>query len=246
LTFRLESGASENPLPPPTEVDALKLPDSVPLTVVIPARNEEDGLPRVLEDLARQPLPAGTEVVVVNDGSTDRTEEIAQKAGARTISLTGVGYGAALKAGFRAAHGTWLAFLDADGTYPPATLIDLWKARDGEGRRMILANRFTQRSCMPMERRIGNRIFARLASFRVGQRIPDLCSGQRLFPAALLPEILDLPDGLDFSPAMTLRFMARGYELLWVDTAYHDRLGESKLSVVADGFRFLRTILHYS
>jgi len=218
----------------------------VPLSVVIPARNEEEGLPGVLADLARQPLPAGTEIVVVNDGSTDGTRAVAEQSGAHVLNLSGNGYGGALKAGFQAARGEWLAFLDADGTYPPATLVRMWEARRREGGCMLLANRFTSSNRMPVERKIGNRAFCLLASLLTRRAIPDLCSGQRLFPRNLVGELLDLPDGLDFSPAMTLHFAARGHQLSWIDTAYADRVGKSKLSVVADGWQFLRTILRYS
>ncbi len=220
-------------------------PDEIPLSLVIPARDEEKGLSIVLADLAKQPLPEGTEILVVDDGSRDRTADMAREAGARVLTLPGSGYGAALKAGFRAARGDWLSFMDADGTYPTATLLKLWECRS-KASGMIIANRITKQNRMPFERKIANRFFNLIASLRLGRRIPDLCSGERLFPKRLLHEVLDLPDGLEFSPALTIRFLKRGHEVRWVDSPYHERVGISKLSILKDGPRFLKVILLHS
>ncbi len=212
-----------------------------PLSVVIPARDEEAGLPEVLTDLGQQPLPEGTEILVVDDGSRDRTAAVAEESGAQVLSIEGRGYGGALKAGFAAARGEWLAFLDADATYPAATLVELWDAKS-EASGMLLANRFSDQNHMPWTRRIGNRVLSRIAALHTRCPIPDLCSGERLFPRRLLHKLDDLPNGLEFSPALTVRFLKRGYRVEWLSSPYHDRVGRSKLSIGLDGYRFLKAI----
>lgn len=220
-----------------------KLSTNETLSIVIPARDEADGLPGLLRDLADLALPPGTEIIVVDDGSTDGTGDIARRADVRVLRLEGAGYGGALKAGFKAASGDWLTFLDADSTYPAATIPRLWTGRGAGG--MLMACRFTEANRMPWIRRIGNRVFSVFASLLSGQRVRDLCSGQRIFRRALVEKFDHLPDGLDFSPALTLWAIARGEHVRWIDTAYHDRTGSSKLTIVGDGFRFASAIVRY-
>ena len=146
-------------------------------------------------------LPPNTQILVVDDGSEDQTAAAALREGAELLSLEGRGYGGALMAGFHAAAGNWLTFLDADGTYPAETTARLWDCRDTAD--MVMANRLTRDSWMPWIRKVGNRVFNTLAGWRAHQSVHDLCSGQRLFHRALLPYLQDLPSGLDFSPALT-------------------------------------------
>jgi len=106
------------------------------LSVVIPALNEEDGIADIVrrvfavESSLKEAGVQGLEVIVVDDGSKDRTAEIAGSLpGVRLVRHGGNrGYGAAIKTGFRHAHGDLLAFLDADGTYPPERLPELCSA----------------------------------------------------------------------------------------------------------------------
>ena len=121
------------------------------LSVVIPALNEEDGIAAIMQRVlaVRPQLPAvgvdDLELIVVDDGSTDRTAEIVQSTLGATLVQHPVnkGYGAALKTGFRAAHGELLAFLDADGTYPPEYFPQLCQTllQPGEGIDIVVGSR---------------------------------------------------------------------------------------------------------
>lgn len=212
-----------------------------PLSVVLPAKDEAAALPGVLAAFRRAGLPRGWQGLLVDDGSVDGSGALARKAGWRVLRTPGLGYGGALQAGFARAQGEWVAFLDADGTYPPEALAGLWRARPAGG--MALMDRFGPGNRMPWVRRMGNRAFSLLASAKLARRIPDLCTGQRLFHRSLIPLAQGLPRGLDFSPAFTLAVARSGARLRWVRAPYAERVGESKLGVWADGWRFLGVVL---
>ena len=222
------------------------------LTVVIPALNEEHGIDAILERVLGQRgelAKAGIrelEVIVVDDGSKDKTADRIRAYGdVRLIQHpTNRGYGAALKTGFNAATGDLLAFLDADGTYPPESFPTLCRALGEHGADLIIGSRMLSgESEMPLVRRVGNTIFAALLSVVGSRRISDSASGMRVFRRELLSTLYPLPDGLDFTPAMSTRAVYEGLTMVEVPIAYKERIGRSKLNPLKDGVRFLRSIL---
>lgn len=221
------------------------------LSVVIPAYNEQDGIAQIIERVhsARAPLEAAgiaLEILIVDDGSKDKTAELALGcADTRVIRhLVNRGYGAALKTGFRHANGEYLAFLDADGTYPPEALPEMCKALVRQGADLVVGSRMSgAASEMPLTRRVGNLAFARMLSVLSGVRVQDSASGMRLIRREILPELYPLPDGLDFTPAMTTRALNEQLKIVEFPIAYAERIGRSKLSVVRDGMRFTNTIV---
>jgi glycosyltransferase involved in cell wall biosynthesis len=221
------------------------------LTVVIPAYNEEEGITAILEQLSaqREPLAAvgvrDLEILVVDDGSRDGTAEIVEAfPGVRLVRHgTNRGYGAALKTGFQAATHEWLAFMDADGTYPPEALPLLCRTAQAGDTDLIIASRMSgERSEMPKVRRLGNLIFARMLSVVANQHVSDSASGMRLFHRDLLALMAPLPDGLHFTPAMSTVAVHENLRIREVPIAYKERAGRSKLGVVRDGWRFFWAI----
>ncbi len=222
------------------------------LSVVIPALNEEDGIQNVMARVLsirpklREVGIEDLELIVVDDGSVDRTAElVAATDGVRLIRhRTNCGYGAALKTGFAAARGEWIGFLDADGTYPPEhfpTLCHVALTQDADiviGTRMAGAN-----SQMPPVRRLGNRIFATLVSLLSAQHITDSASGMRVFKKSILERLYPLPDGLNLTPVMSVRALHEQLKMVEVPIPYSERLGRSKLSVMRDGIRFTQSIV---
>jgi len=221
------------------------------LSVVIPAFNEEGAIAAILERVlaVRGELSSGgvepVDVIVVDDGSSDRTaEHVAQVDGVCVVRHDcNRGYGAALKTGLSQAPGELLAFLDADGTYPPEQLPQLCRAVL-DGADMAIGSRMGgMDSRMPLSRFIGNRLFAVLVSLLSNQRVRDCASGMRVFRRSLLPRLYPLPDGLDFTPIMSVRALHEGLRVAEIPIPYGERVGRSKLSILRDGLRFAESIV---
>ncbi|MGZ9236068.1 MAG: glycosyltransferase family 2 protein, partial [Anaerolineales bacterium] len=188
------------------------------LSIVIPAYNEENGIKEIatrvlaIEPALREIGMEGLELLVVDDGSKDRTAEVAS-------SIPGVhlirhprnkGYGAALKTGFSKATGGLIAFLDADGTYPPEYFPKLCCAAMN-GADLVIGSRMAgEASQMPLTRRVGNFFFATLLSLLGRQKVTDSASGMRVFKREILERIYPLPDGLNLTPVMSTRALHEG------------------------------------
>ncbi len=221
------------------------------LSVVIPAYNEEKGI----EIIARRVLAIEPELkkanvdrlelIVVDDGSKDRTAEIAGSIeGVRLICHPrNRGYGGALKTGFNSAQGELVGFLDADGTYPPEYFPRLCE-EVLKGADIVIGSRMAGAdSKMPATRRLGNLIFARLLSVVGRQKVTDSASGQRVFRRDILERMLPLPNGLNLTPVQSARVIHEGMKVVEVPIPYSERVGRSKLSVFRDGRVFLQSIL---
>jgi len=221
------------------------------LSLVIPAYNEEDGIADIVERVlatkpALQASGAGLELIVVDDGSRDQTAAIAGTyPEVRLVRhRTNYGYGAALKTGFARAQGTWLGFLDADGTYPPEYFPALVAASQEQGADLVIGSRMAgSESEMPLSRRVGNLFFATLVSLIGNHHISDSASGMRIIRRAVLPRLYPLPDGLNFTPVMSTRAIHEELKMVEVPIPYAERVGRSKLTIVGDGIRFLQSIV---
>ena len=222
------------------------------LSIVIPAYNEEDSVDDILKRcldaravLMREAGLSAVEVVLVDDGSRDKTREKAAKwkEAKLVIHEKNKGYGAALMTGFRASSGDYLSFLDADGTCDPLAFKGLILALRAAKADMAVGARLHAGSEMPFIRTVGNRLYALLLRSLTGVRMTDTASGMRVFKRALLARLAPLPTGLHFTPAMTARVACMGATLVEHPIPYSERVGQSKLSVIQDGVRFLRVIL---
>lgn len=222
------------------------------LSIVIPALNEEQAIGATIErslaareHITRNSPVEEVELIVVSDGSTDRTVEIA--AGYEDLQLIvferNRGYGAAIKKGFEVSTGDLVAFLDADGTCDPRFFAELCRALVDEGAAVAIGSRLGPQSKMPKLRRIGNRIYALILSALSNRVVTDTASGMRVIRRDALQRLYPLPDGLNFTPAMSARvLMDERLRIVERPMAYEERIGDSKLHVVRDGLRFLRTI----
>jgi len=222
------------------------------LSIVIPAYNEEDSVDAILKSCldARVALIKGcglsaVEVVIVDDGSRDKTREKASRwtEAKLVVHERNKGYGAALMTGFRVSSGDLLSFLDADGTCDPLAFEGLIKALREAKADMAVGARLHAGSEMPFIRTVGNRLYASLLRGLTGVRLSDTASGMRVFKRSLLPRLSPLPTGLHFTPAMTARVACMGGKFVEHPIPYSERVGQSKLSVLGDGVRFLRVIL---
>lgn len=221
------------------------------LSVVIPAYNEEDGITEIATRvLAVAPdlKKAGVEemeLLVVDDGSRDKTAEVASNIKGVTLVRhpKNKGYGAALKTGFAQAKGELIGFLDADGTYPPEYFPKLCQSAL-RGAELVIGSRMAgEKSEMPLVRRIGNFFFATLLTILGRQKVTDSASGMRVFRREILEHIYPLPDGLNLTPVMSTRALHEGIKIEEVPIPYSERVGRSKLSAIRDGRIFLQSMV---
>jgi glycosyltransferase involved in cell wall biosynthesis len=229
----------------------MKNKKDVILSVVIPAYNEEHGITeianRVLSvraDLKKAGV-SQLELLVVDDGSKDRTAQVAAKIKGVTLIRhpQNKGYGAALKTGFAQAKGELIGFLDADGTYPPEYFPKLCQAALN-GSDLVIGSRMAgEDSKMPLTRRVGNFFFATLLTILGRQKVTDSASGMRVFKRDILEHIYPLPDGLNLTPVMSTRAMHEKVKIEEVPIPYSERVGRSKLSVIRDGRIFLQSMV---
>jgi glycosyltransferase involved in cell wall biosynthesis len=221
------------------------------LSVVIPAYNEENGIAEIANrvlavrgDLEKAGITK-LELLVVDDGSRDKTAQIAGQIDGVTLIRhpKNKGYGAALKTGFSKAQGELIGFLDADGTYPPEYFPQLCKEALNGGELVIGSRMAGADSKMPVPRRIGNLFFATLLTLLGNQRVTDSASGMRVFRREILEKIYPLPNGLNLTPVMSTRAVHEDIRIVEVPIPYSERVGRSKLSVVRDGSVFLQSMV---
>jgi len=224
------------------------------LLVAIPALNEEESIREIIERtlaarariLAESPVTE-VDVVVVSDGSTDRTVERAQEYRNQVDLIVferNRGYGAAIKEAWNRSDAELLGFLDADGTCDPNVFAGLCRLIEQEKADVVLGCRLTRQSRMPFVRRLGNVLFALLLSFFSSRRVRDTASGMRVVRRSSLRRLYPLPDGMHFTPAMSARaILSPDLRIHELEMPYEERAGESKLRVFRDGLRFLRVII---
>src|SRR5688572_2965221 len=210
------------------------------ITVVLPAKNEEAGLERTLPKLGSE-LP-DAEVIVVDDGSTDRTAAVAAAHGARVLSSPySMGNGAAIKRGARAASGDVIVFMDADGQHDPS-LIHRLLDKLAEGYDMVVGARDASGQAN-VGRGAANALYNRLASWMTGHRIEDLTSGFRVVRADKFREFLHLlPNGFSYPTTSTMAFFRSAYPVAYVPIPVAARVGNSHIRPLRDGVRFLLII----
>jgi glycosyltransferase involved in cell wall biosynthesis len=214
-----------------------------PVTVVIPAHNEETTIADVVQGV-RGSVP-DARILVIDDGSTDATAQAARNAGADVISHPlQKGNGAAVKTALRAISGGRIAIVDADGQHDPHELPELLKRLDHYDL-VVGARNFTADEGSLL-RNSGNLLLRKLASFLSEQEIPDLTSGFRAFRRDIAAKFLHIyPNGYSFPSTSTLSFIMAGYNVAYVPIQVRPRPPEtnSKLHPFKDGFRFVMLIL---
>jgi glycosyltransferase involved in cell wall biosynthesis len=211
------------------------------ISVVMPAKNEAEGLRRTLPAL-RAGFP-DAELIVVDDGSTDDTAAVAAAGGARVLSSPySMGNGAAIKRGARAAQGDVIVFMDADGQHDPAH-IPLLLAQLEAGHDMAVGARDGSGQAS-VGRGLANRLYNRLASWMTGHAIADLTSGFRAVRAAKFREFLHLlPNGFSYPTTCTMAFFRSAYPVAYVPIRVDRRVGTaSHIRPLKDGVRFLLII----
>jgi len=216
----------------------------IEVSVLIPAYNEEVSLATTVETILKQARHfKSMEIIVINDGSKDRTAEIA-----RTLPVTLIehdpnrGYGASLKSGLQAAKHPWILIADADGTYPLEDTPRLLE--DAEKYSMVVGARIGANVHIPLMRRPAKWMITRLAQYLSRVKIPDLNSGFRIFRKDVALRFLPLyPDGFSFTTTITLSMLTNGYRVKFVPIDYLKRTGKSSIHPIRDTVNFTILII---
>ena len=222
----------------------------VGVTVVFPCLNEELAVGLCVEKALEAMRLAGLDgsVLVVDNGSTDNSANVAIEAGAQVILQREPGYGAALRSGIEAAQSEFLIMADADGTYEldaiPRLLLPLL---NGEAD-MVLGQRLSDATSetMPwLHRYVGTPAITYLVKKATNNKIAirDSQSGFRAFRREQILDLKLSSTGMEFASEMLIRSSWANLRIQEVETKYAERIGESKLSTFSDGLRHLRQIL---
>jgi glycosyltransferase involved in cell wall biosynthesis len=210
------------------------------LSIILPARNEAAALADLLPALrAAQPE---AEIIVSDDGSTDRTAELCAEHGITRVGTPySMGNGAAIKRGARAARGEVLIFMDADGQHDAADIPRLL-AKLEEGYDLVVGARGWGDQA-GVGRGVANTFYNWLASKMTGHRVDDLTSGFRAARAGKFREFIHLlPNGFSYPTTSTMAFFRSAYPVAYVPIRAAERVGTSHIRPLRDGVRFLLII----
>jgi len=234
-------------------VDHGEGPPTLDVSIILPVYNEAAHLVQEV-DRVRAAMDASAytyEIIVVDDGSTDNSAEVAAGIpGIRFLHfLTNRGSGSARKAGTKAAHGRVTVWTDVDMTYPNDTIPQLVK--ELEGYDQVVGARNTEEGTVKALRVPAKWLIRKLASFLTSTKIPDLNSGFRAFRTDVARQYLNqLPVGFSCVTTITMTFLAGGYSVKYIPIDYAKRAGESKFHWYKDTRRYatqvVRMILSYN
>ncbi len=221
------------------------------VSVVLPCLNEEDALGAVIDRAWEGIRRSGRtgEVIVVDNGSTDRSPEVAREHGAEVIEQPVRGYGAAYLRGLGHARGRYIVMADADGTYPVDELAP-FVDRLEQGDDLVIGSRFQgqiHRGAMPWANRyLGNPVLTGMLNVLFGVKVSDAHCGLRAIRRDALPALELHSTGMEFASEMVFKAYRRGLSVSEIPIDYFPRTGESKLRRSRDAWRHVRFMLLYS
>jgi len=219
------------------------------LSIVIPVCNEEEALPETVsffdEFLKTNP---NSEVIFIDDGSTDKSADILNKLSAPGIRVIrhgkNKGYGASLKIGIKYAKYDSVCITDADGSYPNDDITALFHAFIKENADMVVGARTGAFVDKGIIRKTTKSMLKKLAQHLSGETILDFNSGFRVFRKELAARALRyLPDGFSFTTTITLYFLSNDHKIAYVPIDYYQRKGKSKIRPIKDTLNFLQLII---
>ncbi len=217
------------------------------VSVIIPAHNEAAAVENIIHEVfqALKQYKQTFEVLVIDDGSIDKTGKIAEDAGACVISHPyRMGNGAAIKTGIRKAKGSTIVMIDGDGQHDPK---DIPKLLEHTGAFDMVVGARTRTSKIGFHRKLANGVYNAFASFVCNQKIKDLTSGFRAVKAKIAKDyVYLLPNSFSYPSTLTLAAIRAGYTLKYIPITLNKRIGKSKVKLFKDGIRFFMIIIRIS
>lgn len=225
------------------------------ISVIVPVYNEEDAIVGALEEIgsAMENMRKKYEIIVVDDGSSDRTAGLIKGIKIDNLRLIehpeNLGYGKSLFDGILAAQHDCIAIIDGDGSYPPSKLKDLFDYYPRYD--MVVGARQGKEYKRGVLKRPARMFFEYLARYATGREIPDVNSGLRIFKKSLVMKFQDsLCTGFSFTTTLTLLFFLNHYYVKYVPIEYLKRGGRSKVRHFKDTLRasqiIVQAILYYN
>jgi glycosyltransferase involved in cell wall biosynthesis len=237
------------PILPGVVAVAVSAQSSSRVSVVIPCLDEAETIAECVTT-ARAVLEENHldgEVIVVDNGSTDGSGDLARAAGARVVEERRRGYGSAYLAGLDAAAGDYIVMVDADLTYDFNEIPSFVRELDA-GAELVVGNRMSgvQPGAMPWLSRVGNPVLSGFLNVLHRTNIGDAHCGMRALRRSILPTLNLRTVGMEFASEMVIRATREHLDVREIPIELHPRVGESKLSPFRDGWRHLRLILVYN
>jgi glycosyltransferase involved in cell wall biosynthesis len=214
---------------------------SVRTTVVLPAYNEGAALPHVLDELGEY-LDSTYEVLVVDDGSTDDTAEVAKRYPVRLVQhASNRGKGVAIRTGITDAEGENVVIMDADATYPVPAIKEMVELLDDHD--LVRGVRESEPESMPFVNRVGNWFFNKLLTVSHGLEGTDHLTGLYAIRRSEAVRLGTEARGFDIETEIGIKAKARGLREAEIPISYLPRVGEKKLSPWKDGLRILGRVI---
>ena len=218
----------------------------VSISIVIPAYNEEKAIKSTIYDIKKaiKEIKLTFEILVVDDGSTDKTYRIASSIkGIRVLKHdANKGYGASLKTAIKNTNSYYIMIIDADGTYPASSIPAIVKNLKRYD--MVIGARTGKVVKIPFFRKPAKWFLKQFAQYITKTQIPDLNSGLRIFKKSVALHFMGLfPDGFSFTTTLTIACIVHGYNIKYVPINYYDRIGVSTIHPIKDFVNFMNIIL---
>ena len=221
------------------DVTSMEKKERVEVTILMPAYNEEGAIGATIKRVKE--LHPDFEVLVVDDGSTDNTLQVAMEAGATVWPHPyNIGNGAAIKSGLRVARGEWIIMMDADGQHNPEDIARLLEYRDQY--EMVVGAR-AKSSETSKHRDIANKMYNLFASYVTKFKVEDLTSGFRMMKTETARQYLYLlPNTFSYPSTLTMSYLRSGRSLKYIPIETKYRIGKSKIKLLRDGTKFFLII----
>ena len=221
------------------------------ISIILPCLNEEKALGTCLDDIKQviNKNQLDAEIIVVDNGSTDKSCEIALEKGVKLVKEPRKGYGSAYLKGFKEALGNYLFMADADGTYD---FLEIPKFIEGlkEGNDLVMGNRFANKmkkaSMTWSHRYIGNPILSGILRLFFNAKVKDSHCGMRAIKKDAYEKLGLKTTGMEFASEMIIKAGKKNLKIKEIPINYHERIGKTKLRSLPDGWRHLRFMLLYS
>ncbi len=218
------------------------------VSIIFPALNEQETIGKIIDEVPIEEIEGRgyrAEIIVVDNGSTDKTREIAEAKGARVITEPNRGKGRAMRTAFEAVSGDFVFMIDADSTYPTTYIPRMLELLE-EGYDVVLGSRLKgqrEEGAMSRLNMVGNHLLALLANVLYGTGVSDPCTGYWGFRGEV-PKSLKLDAvGFELEANMLAEIARQGYRIAELPILYRRRPNQAKLGSMKDGFKIGRTLI---